>query len=262
MILRRLTTALRKQDWFAVVLEIMIVVVGVFVGLQASNWNAAQAEARLGRDYVKRLARDLVEDLSGLNAEIAYYADVLKSTHQADALLNETDPDPRALVVNAYRATEVSFTAPVRATWDEIVSGGHLDLLPQGVIEAGLAQYYAYDIAQDVYRSGIDSDYRRTVRRIIPMNIQMEMRASCSDVRDAIGNIVGFVEDCTFTADPGVLKETAAALRNDPAVAADLRMQYSFAVSATLNLDGTRKVLENALAALGVAPQATAEADP
>ena len=40
MILRRLTTALRKQDWFTVVIETLIVVLGVFLGLQVNNWSA------------------------------------------------------------------------------------------------------------------------------------------------------------------------------------------------------------------------------
>jgi hypothetical protein len=46
MILRRLTTAFRKQDWFTVVVETLIVVFGVFMGLQVNNWNAARAELR------------------------------------------------------------------------------------------------------------------------------------------------------------------------------------------------------------------------
>ena len=48
MILRRLTTALRKQDWVTVLIETLIVVLGVFLGLQVNNWNAdrvARAEA-------------------------------------------------------------------------------------------------------------------------------------------------------------------------------------------------------------------------
>ena len=43
MILRRLTDALRKQDWFTVVIETLIVVLGVFLGLQVNNWNEARA---------------------------------------------------------------------------------------------------------------------------------------------------------------------------------------------------------------------------
>jgi hypothetical protein len=39
MILTRLTAHLRSQNWFAVVLEFIIVAVGVVMGLQVSNWN-------------------------------------------------------------------------------------------------------------------------------------------------------------------------------------------------------------------------------
>ena len=50
MILRRLTDALRKQDWFTVVIETLIVVLGVFLGIQLGNWNEARAEQRLAED--------------------------------------------------------------------------------------------------------------------------------------------------------------------------------------------------------------------
>ena len=39
MILRRITDAFRKQDWFPVAVETLIVVFGVFIGLQVNNWN-------------------------------------------------------------------------------------------------------------------------------------------------------------------------------------------------------------------------------
>ncbi len=39
MILRRIATAFRKQDWFTVAVETLIVVFGVFIGLQVNNWN-------------------------------------------------------------------------------------------------------------------------------------------------------------------------------------------------------------------------------
>ena len=34
LILRRLATSIRKQDWFAVVIETLIVVMGVYLGIQ------------------------------------------------------------------------------------------------------------------------------------------------------------------------------------------------------------------------------------
>ncbi len=251
MILRRVIEHVKAQNWTAVALDFVIVVVGVFIGIQVANWNERQADARLGEDYVNRLTRDLEENLAGVKAQNAYYTAVLESILRTDALLSEADPDPRTLIINAYRGTEVVYTAPVRATWDQIVSSGHLGLLPQAAVETGLSQYYAFDTVQDVYQVSLNSDYRAVVRRIIPVSMQVEMREKCSDARDAMGFIVGFVPRCEFDSAPAELEAVAAALKTDPAVAATLRYHYSNAVSATLNLDSVEISLENALAALG-----------
>jgi hypothetical protein len=59
MILRRLATSIRKQDWFTVGVETLIVVFGVFIGLQVNNWNADR-EARSGElRYLERLRDDV-----------------------------------------------------------------------------------------------------------------------------------------------------------------------------------------------------------
>ena len=253
---------MKRHNWAGVFIELAIVVVGVFIGLQVNNWNQARADAQLGQDYVKRLTRDLQENLTGLREEIAYYSAVLESVQRTDGLLRAADPDPRAVVVNAYRASELIYNAPVRATWDQIVSSGHLGLLPAGAAESGLSQYYAFDTAQDVYHAGLDSDYRQTVRQIIPMTMQAALRAGCSDVRDQRGNILGFAKNCDLKVDPATLTDVAVALRSNPTVLADLQYQYSFAVSATLNLGGVEKNVEGALAALGAVPAAVEKTAP
>ncbi len=51
MILRKLASAIRRQDWFTVLLEVVIVVLGVFIGIQVSNWNNAR-EASERRDLI------------------------------------------------------------------------------------------------------------------------------------------------------------------------------------------------------------------
>ena len=181
----------------------------------------------------------------------------LKSVEQTDALLRSADPDPRTLIVNAYRATEVTYIATQRATWDQIVSSGHLDLLPAGAVESGLSQFYAYGDAQNIFNQGLASGYCQIVRSVIPMSMQIALGATCSDVHDQWGNSIGFVEHCEFKADLAALKEVAAALRSNPAVAADLRYEYSYAVDAVLNLGGDKAELQHALAGLGAKPQAS-----
>ncbi|MGK2924785.1 MAG: hypothetical protein ACSLE2_04120 [Lysobacterales bacterium] len=39
MILRRVIAHFRNQEWTAIALDFVIVVVGVFVGIQVANWN-------------------------------------------------------------------------------------------------------------------------------------------------------------------------------------------------------------------------------
>ena len=44
MILRRIAEHLKAQNWTAVGLDLAIVIVGVFIGTQVSNWNLSRIE--------------------------------------------------------------------------------------------------------------------------------------------------------------------------------------------------------------------------
>lgn len=250
MILRRVIAHFRKQEWAAIFIDFVIVVVGVFVGIQVSNWNQAQADKRLGRAYAERLTADLQKDLVSRRALADYYGAVLDSVERTNALLAEPQSDPQELVVSAYRASEVNYGPQTRATWDEIVSSGASRLLPRAAVEIGIADYYAADTARFAFDSVADTAYRHRVRTILPLEIQKAMRAGCSDLRNEVQEIVGFMPDCTLHVDPDLIAATAAALRADPAVQAELRYQYSDVFSARTNISGDAVFLERALAAL------------
>jgi len=55
MILRRITEQVKSQNWVAVGIEFVIVVVGVFVGLQAQDWSTARAERSAEQAAIERL---------------------------------------------------------------------------------------------------------------------------------------------------------------------------------------------------------------
>ncbi len=59
MILRRITEGIRNQDWFVVVVEILIVVVGIFAGLQVDDWNEARKDRNDEIIYLERIVADL-----------------------------------------------------------------------------------------------------------------------------------------------------------------------------------------------------------
>jgi len=250
MILRRITEHVKAQNWFAVAIDFVIVVAGVFIGIQVANWNAAQADKRLGRAYAERLGASLAADLQSRQGLAAYYAAVLDSVERTNALLADPASDAKALVVNAYRASEVNFSPQSRAAWDEIVSSGDTGLLPRAAIDSGIADYFAGDTARTTYDVVIASAYRHRVRTIIPLELQKALRAGCSDIRDEAQAIVGFMAECALDVAPDLIETTAAAIRADPLLAAELRYQYSDVYSGHANISGDVVVLERALKAL------------
>ncbi|MEM9014361.1 MAG: hypothetical protein AAGB02_04555 [Pseudomonadota bacterium] len=91
MLLRRIIEHVRTQNWTAVGLDFVIVVVGVFIGIQVANWNEALANAQ----REKQVLQEILDDLRG-------DADVLQSSTEAaklsidstNVLLERADLEP------------------------------------------------------------------------------------------------------------------------------------------------------------------------
>ena len=61
MLLRRITEHVKAQNWFAVGLDFLIVVFGVFIGLQVANWSASRVDRTDERIFLNSLHQDIVE---------------------------------------------------------------------------------------------------------------------------------------------------------------------------------------------------------
>lgn len=71
MLLRRVTEHVKNQNWFAVGIDFLIVVVGVFIGIQVANWNEELADRKREQQILRNIADDIrhdrVELLAGVN---------------------------------------------------------------------------------------------------------------------------------------------------------------------------------------------------
>ena len=63
MILRRFTEHVRNQNWFAVSLDLIVVVTGIYIGLQADAWMTVKQDRKLEVEYVERLVSDMEESI-------------------------------------------------------------------------------------------------------------------------------------------------------------------------------------------------------
>lgn len=58
MILHRLASAIRHQNWSQIITEILIVVIGIFLGLQVSDWNEGRKNDIAEAVYIDQLLID------------------------------------------------------------------------------------------------------------------------------------------------------------------------------------------------------------
>jgi len=77
MILRKLSDAIREQNWFTVVLEILVVVVGIYIGLQADEWNQTRKENQRAERTLEDLRIEFVTINHAANDLAVYYKDLV-----------------------------------------------------------------------------------------------------------------------------------------------------------------------------------------
>ncbi|WP_394692780.1 hypothetical protein [Hyphobacterium sp.] len=66
MILARLSSAIRTQNWFAVALEFVIVIAGVVIGFQIQGWNETRQGQLRVAEALERLQRETEQNIANL----------------------------------------------------------------------------------------------------------------------------------------------------------------------------------------------------
>jgi len=97
----RLAGALKRQDWVAVAIELLVVVIGVLVALELNQWSERRQTRALEHAYLLRLKGDMQMEQEETDRFTGYAHDRLAAVSLLDALTsNPLMPlkDPRAIV--------------------------------------------------------------------------------------------------------------------------------------------------------------------
>ncbi|MBI1237002.1 MAG: hypothetical protein GC188_10010 [Alphaproteobacteria bacterium] len=145
MILARLSSAIRQQNWFAVVLEFVIVIAGVVIGFQITAWNAERGERELEQRYLERLIEsvtadaDEFQDASNLAAQRGEQArQILHALEDPAQAVANPDTFLRGIITAAY-----TYTPNIdRIAYDEMINRGHIGLIRKEGIRSQIAAYY------------------------------------------------------------------------------------------------------------------------
>ena len=144
MILRRLAEGIKNQDWFVVMVEIMIVVVGIFIGLQVDDWNEDRKERAEEQNILENLRNEVSNNIESyrtnseaLEAEQALYVSYYDYLTGA----RNGRPDKEDLLGVLCRVG-LGQQAPYDNTvYDELIQTGRTTIISDEEVRAALSQY-------------------------------------------------------------------------------------------------------------------------
>jgi len=162
MLLRRIIGHIRGQNWTAVAIDFVIVVAGVFVGLQAQQWTEAQSERKREKEYLVALAKDVREDIALIEEALRVEETRMSAL---DHLLRETTGSPLPDGFNSVRGRisiesfppypesdpyDPGYTLFIydsmnahRAAYETIISTGGLEIIRDIALVGEIQHYYA-----------------------------------------------------------------------------------------------------------------------
>ncbi|MEO0556645.1 MAG: hypothetical protein AAF170_00540 [Bacteroidota bacterium] len=226
-ILGRLSQAVREQNWFAVVLELVIVVLGVVIGFQVTAWGQARADRDREEGYLERIHEDLLADVEAIDVRMTYstrvtdYAEAAVAHIETGAL---RDDSPWATVVAYYHASQILPYASTRRTFDEMREAGDLRLIRDEDLRAELASYYSDgEVTQGGWIFQDLPAYRERIRGLTSLQVQRYIIASCAERQGLEERLT----DCDAPVSETEARALLARYRAAPGLAEDLRYWVS-----------------------------------
>lgn len=181
MVIRRIREHVAAHNWFAVGIDLGIVVVGVLIATQVSNWNETRLEAAKAQSYRTRLLDELDFNARQFRAQVAYYDQVRGHGLAALAMMDgEQGGTPRDYLIHAYQLSQIDINAPKSYIYAEMSSTGLVNLLGDETTQAMASDYYLTLATNDRTLKDI-FPYRSTIRSVMPFNIQLVIRERCGD---------------------------------------------------------------------------------
>lgn len=225
MILRRIREHVGTHNWFAVAIDLVIVVLGVFLGTQVSNWNAERLAHEAGDTYRARIVRDLENNQSDLQSRTAYFEQVREF---ALMVLRDLDGSARIsdeqFLIAAYQATQIYPRPLTRGAYDEVQAVGALDTLGDVATRDNISNYYvAVETSEATFRNV--PPYREIVRRAITYQVQARIREACAEMMTTATTGLARLTlpaNCTLGMDRNTLAQAAARVRATPGLELDV----------------------------------------
>ncbi len=244
MILRRVTEHVKAQNWFAVGIDLVIVVVGVFIGIQVANWNEASIEHRRETALLGELRTELAESIRQIEIKRSAYEQVGRSGTKSLAFLDSGADCGTAcwpVIVDFFHASQWQAIVVELPTYEEMRRNGW----PRNRAIVDAMEAYVRQARQVAITLEHPPAYRAQVRGLIPLPVHGPYWNTCFALTDGEE---AYLETCPEGVAPEVAAAGVAAIASQPDIHRTLTEWTGFAGAYSVSFTGQIAAAERAIA--------------
>ncbi len=235
-LLDRMSHAIRRQDWFQVAIEVLIVVVGILIALQVDNWNETRKAREQGNIWRQQIIEDLRQSQRDVSGRREYALQALEFGEAALARLEAPEPpqgeDIWITVLGTFQAGQIWPYRLTGPSFREVQNAGGLALI--GDIDTQRALAYYFDVSAYDYElvSGGLPAYRQLIRERLDWAIQKHIwegdcQLSSGALQQGEAGDDFILVACDPPADTALLEKAVTQMRADVELQQSLRGRLS-----------------------------------
>lgn len=255
MIFRRIKAHVQKENWFAVGIDFVIVVVGVFLGIQIGNWNEARVSHVQEAEYLEQLRNEISANADMARMQFDFVDRVIEGGRGGLLFLDGGEPcqtDCEDLIIDFFHASQLWGTRFMREKYQETNRRGIPSHEPLRLI---VQDFYSFVAAWETVNT-TPPPYRERIRGYIPVDAMTELWSNCHEVSDMANEFLTF--NCKAALAEIDLTKALAQMQADPELARSLRFWVSQNEFARMNfpiiIDRSNKSIEAINDHLGRSP--------
>lgn len=183
MILRRFMKHVTDQNWFAVGLDVIVVITGIFLGMQVSEWNDERKDKLIEIEYIERLIDNLNKDLAYSEFVQSRAQQAIGNIHFLQACLEDDETlktDHQRFASSVRMISWAAFPGINDGTYAELTSTGRLVLIRNIETRNSLSDFYRR-VESSVQWNGILRElslrYREAMSGLLPIDFEIALRS-------------------------------------------------------------------------------------
>ena len=212
MILRRITQHVKDQNWFAVFLDFVIVVVGILIAFQITNWNDGREDFRQETKALVELRKELADSMVTTEAQLRAYGQAADAGKRSLAFID----GPKVcgdkcwdVIVDFMHASQWQNVTVNTTSYQNMRAQG----FPENTAIVDAVETYRIQNLNNMSAFEALPVYRSLVRQLINIQAQEYYWANCWAL---IGGIEEYRLDCPEGVSADEAKQLVSEIVNNP----------------------------------------------